>query len=210
MESITNGTEDYLIDGLSFKLPPGASYVQDRKTSTFWAVGSNIYTPVNGVKLVKFQLNGNEGDWLDPKSVIFQFDLSNTDTDVGNAKVLRPLGGPHLFFKRLRVLAGGQVVEDIQDFNRYQEMVTSLMANNVRENTDIQGFGLRWDIPSVVDSIAAATADTIDQYYPGIARADSKTVNFKPLCGLLNQSKFLPLRFMGPLVFEFESQQHNK
>jgi hypothetical protein len=204
MESITNGTEDYLIDGLSFKLPPGASYVQDRKTSTFWAVGSNIYTPVNGVKLVKFQLNGNEGDWLDPKSVIFQFDLSNTDTDVGNAKVLRPLGGPHLFFKRLRVLAGGQVVEDIQDFNRYQEMVTSLMANNVRENTDIQGFGLRWDIPSVVDSIAAATADTIDQYYPGIARADTRTVNFKPLCGLLNQSKFLPLRFMGPLVFEFE------
>ena len=29
MESMTNSAEDYLIDGLSFKLPPGASYVTD-------------------------------------------------------------------------------------------------------------------------------------------------------------------------------------
>lgn len=54
MEAITNGAEDYLIDGLSFKLPPGASYVTDRKSSTFWAVGSNVYTSNSGVKVVKF------------------------------------------------------------------------------------------------------------------------------------------------------------
>ena len=63
MESMTNSAEDYLIDGLSFKLPPGASYVTDRKSSTFYSIGSNIYTPVGGVKLLKFQLNGDDGNW---------------------------------------------------------------------------------------------------------------------------------------------------
>ena len=43
MESISNGVEDYLIEGLSFKLAPGSSYVTDRRKSTFWASGSNIY-----------------------------------------------------------------------------------------------------------------------------------------------------------------------
>jgi len=28
---MTNSADDFLIDGLSFKLPPGASYVTDRK-----------------------------------------------------------------------------------------------------------------------------------------------------------------------------------
>ena len=48
MESMTNSAEDYLIDGLSFKLPPGASYVTDRKSATFYSIGSNIYTPTGG------------------------------------------------------------------------------------------------------------------------------------------------------------------
>lgn len=68
MEAITNGTEDFLIDGLCFKLPPGASYVQERKSSTFWATGSNTYKPDSGVKVVRFALNGDDGNWLDPKS----------------------------------------------------------------------------------------------------------------------------------------------
>ena len=74
MEAITNGAEDFLIDGLSFKLPPGASYVTDRKSSTFWATGSNVYKSQSGVKVVKFQLNGDDGNWLDPSSVVFQFE----------------------------------------------------------------------------------------------------------------------------------------
>ena len=48
MESISNGVEDYLIDGLSFKLPLGSSYITDRRKSTFWASGSNIYKAEGG------------------------------------------------------------------------------------------------------------------------------------------------------------------
>jgi len=122
MESMTNSAEDYLIDGLSFKLPPGASYVTDRKSSTFYSICSSVYTPTGGVKMLKFQLNGDDGNWLDPSSVVIQFELVNT-TAAGAGTVLRPIGQPHLFFKRLRVIAGGQVVEDIQDFGSNSKFI---------------------------------------------------------------------------------------
>ena len=76
-ESISNGVEDYLIDGLSFKLPPGSSYITDRRKSTFWASGSNIYKSEGGTQVVRFLLNGEDGTWLDPSSIRIQFDLRN-------------------------------------------------------------------------------------------------------------------------------------
>ena len=91
MEAYHNGVEDYLIDSLSFKLPPGSSYVADRKKSTFWAIGSNIYTPTSGTKVMKFQLSGEQGTWLDPGSVRLNFTVANTDSTAGHR--LRPLGG---------------------------------------------------------------------------------------------------------------------
>ena len=198
MEAIVNGQDDYLIDSLSFKLPPGASYVQERKSSTFWATGSNVYKPTSGVKVVRFQLNGDDGNWLDPSSVIVQFELTNESTDT--SKKLRPVGGPHLFFKRLRVLAGSQVVEDLQDYGRMTELFKSLQNENVRDNDDIQGFGNRWDSSTVLNAAAASQDDLL----PQLSATKSKVVNFKPFCGLFNQSKFLPLKYMGNLILEFE------
>ena len=48
LEATTNAIEDYLIDSISFKLQPGASYVTDRRSVTFHPQGSNIYKPVHG------------------------------------------------------------------------------------------------------------------------------------------------------------------
>ena len=215
MEAITNSAEDYLIDGLSFKLKPGASYVTDRKSSTFWSIGSNAYTPVGGVKLLKFQLNGDDNNWLDPSSVVLQFELVNTATFASSsADVLRPLGNPALFFKRMRVLAGGQVVEDIQDFGRNSELLASLQNEFVRDNNDIQGFGSRYDSSRVsaiedlrvVDPTNLTGAEllgAVKSYLPQIQAGKSKIVNFKPLCGLLAQDKYLPLKFV-PITLEFE------
>ena len=202
METIVNSAEDFLIDSLSFKLKPAASYVVDRKSSTFWSIGSNAYTPVGGVKLIKFQLNGDDGNWLDPSSVVFQFELVNNEA-VGSTNILRPVGQPHLFFRRCRILAGGQVVEDIQDFGRNMELLSSLQNEFVRDNNDIQGFGSRWDSSGSQNyynfaGIDSATAGTLampnanlmnaqKNSLPQIAGGKSKIVNFKPLCGLLTK-----------------------
>ena len=50
VEAMANGVEDELIDGLSFKMQPGASYVIERKSATYHPQGSNIYNPTEGTK----------------------------------------------------------------------------------------------------------------------------------------------------------------
>ena len=78
---------------------------------------------------------------MDP-AIRIQFDLRNNEAA---AKRVRPLGGPHLFFRRARVLVNGMVSEDIQDYNRTHEMFLSLMPDSVKDSIDIEGFGHRWD-----------------------------------------------------------------
>ena len=45
VEAAANASQDYLIDGLSFKMKEGATYVNDRKSVTYHPQGSNVYTP---------------------------------------------------------------------------------------------------------------------------------------------------------------------
>ena len=93
MESIANSSEDVLIDSLSYKLGNSASYITDRKSVTFWPSGSNIYTPTSGSKVIKFELNSD--GWLDPSTVVVNFDLHNKDTV--STTFVRPLAGGHSF-----------------------------------------------------------------------------------------------------------------
>ena len=39
LEATTNAIEDHLIDAISFKLAPGASYVTDRRSVSFFPAG---------------------------------------------------------------------------------------------------------------------------------------------------------------------------
>jgi len=78
MESHAQRVEDYLIDGLSLKLAPGASYVTNRRSVTFFPTGGNAYSP-SGVKVIKVMLNGD--GWLDPSTFRFSYNLQNTFVD---------------------------------------------------------------------------------------------------------------------------------
>ena len=84
VEAIANGIEDKLIDGLSFKLNPGASYVIDRRSVTFHPQGSNLYKPKEGTKLIRILLTGDS--WLDTSTLRIMFRLNND----GTGKQLRP------------------------------------------------------------------------------------------------------------------------
>ena len=101
VDSMANSVEDYLIEGLSFKLQPGASYVTDRRSVNFYAAGSNVYTSASGARVIRINLTGDS--WLDPATVRVAFTLVNnsalTDHD------LRPLTGGWGFFRRARCMA---------------------------------------------------------------------------------------------------------
>ena len=87
MESHAQATEDYLIDGLSFKSAPGASYVTNRRSVTFYPQGGNSYSPT-GVKVIRIALTGD--GWLDPSTLRVMFDLNNLDAT--SHHVLKQLG----------------------------------------------------------------------------------------------------------------------
>ena len=108
VDSMANSVEDYLIDGLSFKLNPGASYVAERRSVSYFPSGSNIYQSGSGARVIRVNLTG-EG-WLDPSTVRLTYTLVNNGT--GN-QILRPLSGAWSFFRRARCLVGGAIVDDV-------------------------------------------------------------------------------------------------
>ena len=193
VEAIANGIEDKLIDGLSFKMNPGASYVVDRRSVTYHPQGSNIYKPLAGTKLIRILLTGD--NWLDPSTLRIMLTLNNDETDTN--KRLRPLSGPWSFFRRMRILAAGQLVEDIDMYNRIHEMMHLMVANESRQNDAAEAFGLDWDSQQWYNGTLHANNFT------GIAANSGLQVLFKPLSGLLNQNKMIPIRY-APITIELE------
>ena len=190
MESFANSVEDRLIDGLSFKLQPGASYITDRRSVTFHPQGSNIYKTGSGTKLIKILLTGDS--WLDPSTFRVMFDLENLDTNTNH--YLRNISGPWSFFRRMRVIVGGQVVEDVDNYNRVHEMLSVLTATDSRVNESVEGFG---------QLINHYKLYTEEEDHRGIPSNSKQTVMFKPLSGILNQDKYLPIRYT-PISLELE------
>ena len=118
VDSMASSVEDYLIEGLSFKLNPGASYVTDRRSVSYFTAGSNLYQSGSGARVVRINLTG-EG-WLDPSTVRLSYTLVNNE---GANKVLRPLSGPWSFFRRARCLVSGAIVDDVDYYNHVHEML---------------------------------------------------------------------------------------
>jgi hypothetical protein len=119
------------------------------------------------------------------------FDIVNADNSP-STKRLRPIGKAHAFFRRLRISVRGQIIEDIDNYNRVSEMFHILQTKHSRGNDMIEEFGYNLDV-SAMTNVAL---------FPGIG-ATSQTVMFQPLCGIFQQTKYLPLRY-APLEIELE------
>ena len=196
--------EGILIDNLSSKLNKGSSYITDRRSVSVWPSGSNIYKPSSGNRVIKFSLNGEDNTWLDPQSVRIFFTLNNKDGT--NFRKLRPLSSPYSFFRRMRIIAGSQVVEDFDSYNRVHHMFSKFMSQGARRDEANEGFGYRYDdeLLTLVNNAGntaltyEANANNCQGFY------NEMTVGFKPLCGLFSQFKYLPLKYMGNLTIELE------
>ena len=142
MEHHAQSADDVWIGGLSYKLKPGASYVTNRRSVSYFASGGSQYSP-NGVKVMKFNLTGDQ--WMDPSTCHVMFQLNNAG-NVGAAegsptKALEPLSwNPFVFFRRARIICGGVVVEDIDNFNRLSLMLTALKTEEEQHFIASEGF----------------------------------------------------------------------
>lgn len=195
MEHHVNAIEDHLIEGLSFKMPPGSSYVTERRNTTFFPSGGNQYS-TTGVRVIRFNLTGTDA-WLDPTTVKIAMDVVNTDGTP--ARLLRPLVGGHGFFSRARVYAGGALLEDIFDWGRFSQMFNLLQPHRKRINDFIEGFG--GEKPFIPAAVAGGVVTPSQLSTPTdadtIAGGGRKTVMFSPALGIFIQNKFLPLRYVN-------------
>ena len=192
MEGHAQSIEDSLIDSLSFKLKPGASYVTDRKFVTYQPVGGDQYT-CKGVKVIKLQITGDY-DWLDPSTVKIFFDIQNTTALTETSDLLPLLNGPCVFFRRLRVICGGVITEDIDNYARIHEMFHMMRPTERRLNDFIEGFGTHENVD----------INHSDIDYPShLEKGETQTVAFTPLAGILRQEKYLPVKFC-PIQIELE------
>ena len=106
MDLIVAGSDDSLIEQLSFKLPSTASYAQERRLVSAYPSGASEFSP-NGVRVARFVLTGE--NWLDPASLRCAFKIRNTSANA----TLQLVSGSHVLFDQIRVLIGGVEVERI-------------------------------------------------------------------------------------------------
>ena len=191
MESHAQSVGDVLSESLSFKLRPGASYVIDRKSSTFHPSGGNDYSSA-GIRVMKFNLN-SEG-WCDPSTLKVFMEIHNTSTTTGS--VLQPLSAnPNMWFRRLRILVNGALAEDIDNYNRVCHMMDLFQSSDKRINGGVEVFG---------HSTTATNFNFNSIGSPGsIGPGGSAIVGFSLCTGLFSQDKFLPLKH-APIVIELE------
>ena len=176
MDAVVQSVEDNLLESLKFRLKPSASYVVDRRSVSYWPSGGDSYSPT-GVKVIKIKMTGEQ--WADPSTVKMMFDITNTNA--ADNDITPVVAGGWGMFRRMRVLAGGSLLEDIDEYNRLHEMFHMFKPTDKRTNDSIEGFG---------SSVA-------------IAQNKTRTIAFTPMSGLLSQEKYLPIRNCA-LEFEFE------
>lgn len=166
VDTTVTSIEDKLIDGLNFKMPSTSSYVTRRRSTKFYATGSNVYASKSGTRVIRININA-EDEWLDPDSVRISMDVVNDDTTMSPAisavaaapavlsnpatgkvaaqpatgKTLRFLSGPHGLFKRFRIMCQGQTLEDCDNYNAMCEMLQTLKSKHTRENLNTENFG---------------------------------------------------------------------
>ncbi len=180
MGNLANSAVEDLNYTLSFKRPSSGQSAVDRHGCTFHAEGSNSYFASAGTKVIRFRLAG-DGQWLDPATFRIMFDAVSNDANP-TVKKLHPIGRAHAFCKRFRIRIRGQIIEDIDNYNRVCELLHILPMPAPRTNDAIEQVGYNYDISQITATSA----------FPGLA--DSQTVTFQPLCGILQQTKYLPLR----------------
>lgn len=190
-------------------LPPENSHVVSRSTVRVIPQTGSEYTS-NGNRVVRIVLPST--GMLDTQNSYFMFGFNNDTTGVWkptpnpnmpeNAlpptyghvnEDAFPVGGAKTnisaLFQRMRILIGGSVVEDINAYN----LIANMLFRCGRT-----GGGV--DQKSEVSWIEAYS--TASQAHSNLYRNKYYQFAHRPMCGLLNNLRYIPLAYIGELTIE--------
>ena len=144
MDNIVAESPDADVSSLDFTLPQSAQYVTDRRHVNYFCQGSNVYNSNSGNKNIRFYISGEDNTYLDLSSVRLFANLQNTDPT--RSHFLRPLAPLHGFISRYRCTIGGQLCQDVVEYNRHCELYSSFKSQDARDMDDIEmNANPRWD-----------------------------------------------------------------
>ena len=144
MDNVVAESQDTMINSLNFGLPETSQYITDRRFANYFPSGSNVYNPNAGNKNIRFYFSGEDNTYLGLSSVRLFATLQNTDGTRNH--FLRPLGGLHAFMNRYRCTVGGQLCQDIIEYNKHCELYDCFKPRDVRDMDDIESSANpRWD-----------------------------------------------------------------
>ena len=88
----------------------------------------------------------------------------------------------------MRIIAGSQVVEDFDSYNRVHHLFSKMISSGARKDEAGEGFGYRYDDELLtLVSKAGTTALTYEVNSNNCQGFYTEmTVGFKPLCGLFS------------------------
>ena len=122
------------MEGFNFNLSPGASYVINKGSCTWYTSGAQSYISGQGARVIRLQINGD--GWLDPSTLRVLFTINNNRTD---GVFLKPFGGPWHIFRRVRCLYQGCICDDFDNYAGTHEMMHMLTSKAKRDNDDVNG-----------------------------------------------------------------------
>jgi hypothetical protein len=173
-----------LIGALDFSLPSSAEYVKSRQQVTFQPSGGSTYGGATNPNIIRWHIADSEG-FLDPASVKIMMTVNNESPTA--AHILTPLSNlASCMFSRWTVKAGGQIIEDISSYNSVSQAMALTRNKHILDDMEYEGF----------NGIAAPLAGN------AVGAAGSVRVGFSPLSGILQQGKYLPIRYLSGLTIE--------
>ena len=180
MDLVLSGGEDQLLSSLQFKLPPSASYVQDRRLVSWYPSGASTFPPT-GVREARFVITGDS--WLDPATLRINLKIRND-----SGQPIQLASSAHALIRRMRLMAGGVTLEDIDHYSRVSQVFQRML-----QTPD-------W---CTNDGIEAGTIysegrpATLCHETPIIIQPGVVTLSLTPLLGFLSCKKLIPLRYLA-------------
>ena len=173
-----SGGEDQLLSSLQFKLPPSTSYIQERRLVSWYPSGASTFAP-NGVREARLAITGES--WLDPASLRINLKVRNN-----TATPIQLASSAHALIRRMRLLIGGVVVEDIDHYGRNAHIFQRMLQTPDWCTNDGIEAGIMY---------AEGRANNMMPYeVPIFIQPGVVTLSLTPLLGFLAFKKFLPLR----------------
>lgn len=173
---------------------------------SFFTMRTNLYAGVNSVGI---DGKGNKTQWaVDPTEAnpFHRFPHRATyptrTTGPGATCTIKP--GVQSLFNRVRILSGSEVLEDITDYNLLSRLMMDMTSTEEWRSTD--GFVTEgYYDPSNQDQFFANANfhSNTQSMWEGVNRNSGHYYTFRPMLGLLNSGKLLPLKFIPQLTFEF-------